>query len=154
VTALQRRGASWLTSNLNWDFLGIFWPLIKSDAYGSSIMEFFGNLIVFFMFACVVYGIILFCIPFILCAIMGNTKRSADLLAQILLVQTKTFKEPNSDPSSIDSSPALPTRTLSSIRVEKPASALPGKGHKEPAEESYNFTTQKWESTHNETDRK
>jgi hypothetical protein len=99
------------------------------------------EIIGFLMFACVVYGIILVCIPFILYAIMSNTNRSADLLAQILLVQIKTFKESNSNPSSIDSSPALPTRTL-------------GKGHKEPAEESYNFTTQKWESTNNETDKK
>jgi hypothetical protein len=37
---------------------------------------------------CVVYAIIFFCIPFILYGIMRNTKRSADLLAEI-----KTFQE-------------------------------------------------------------
>jgi hypothetical protein len=54
------------------------------------MMQFFGGLFLLYVF-CILY------------AIMRNTKRSADLLAQILLVQTKTLKEPVLDPISINS---------------------------------------------------
>jgi hypothetical protein len=54
---------------------------------------------------CVVYSIILFCIPFILYGIMRNTKRSADLLAEI-----RTLQERRTDRSLTNASPpALPT---------------------------------------------
>lgn len=117
-------------------------------------MEVFGGLFLFWTMVWFVYGILIFFIPFILYAIMKNTKRSADLLAQILLVQIKTFKESNSDPASTKSleTPALPTRTLGSLLVEKPASA--SSKHAEGSGEFYNFATQKWESTYNETGEK
>jgi hypothetical protein len=116
-------------------------------------MEFLGNLIVFFMFACVVYGILLVLIPFILCAIMSNTKRSADLLAQILLLQINASKQADSDPSSIDNPPPTPTRTIGSFLVfEKPASAPSNTLHKKPAGPPPKSTTLKLGSTYNETD--
>jgi hypothetical protein len=109
-----------------------FWPLIKLEAYACSIMEVFGGLFVLLWF---VYGILIFFIPFILYAIMSNTKRSADLLAQILLVQVKNFKEPSSDPGSIDSPPPAPV-PLEPTRTREPLK----------------FTTLKLGSTYNNTD--
>jgi hypothetical protein len=113
----------------------------------------FSDLIQYLMMACVVYGIILLWIPFILCAIMRNTRESADLLAQILLVQTKIFKESSSDPSSIDSPPPAPARTIGSFLVfEKPASAPSNTLPKKPAGKPPKSTTLKLGSTDNETD--
>jgi hypothetical protein len=103
-----------------------------------------------------VYGILIFFIPFILYAIMKNTKRSGDLLAQILLVQIKTFKESNSDPASTKNleTPALPRETLGSFLFNKPASESLKPLHKEPARKPPKSTTLKLGSTYNETDQK
>ena len=99
----------------------------------------------------IVYGVLYFCTPFILYAIMKNTKQIADLLAQM-----KSFQQtsPGSASTKNLAPPALPTRTLGSFLVEKPASASSNKLHKEAAGEPPKFTTQKWGSTYNETDEK
>lgn len=46
-------------------------------------MEIFGGLLLLWIILCWVYGILIFFIPFILYAIMKNTKRTADLLASL-----------------------------------------------------------------------
>jgi hypothetical protein len=87
---------------------------------------------------CVVYAICIFCF---LLALMDNTKRTNELLAQLV-----SFHLPP------PVSPPLPTRTLPPILVRKPASAPPKTLHTEPAGEPPKFTAQKWGSTYNETD--
>jgi hypothetical protein len=65
------------------------------------------------MLFCVVYAIIFFCIPFILYGIMRNTKRSADLLAEI-----RTFQENRIDRSLTNTlPPALPTSISPILKV-------------------------------------
>jgi hypothetical protein len=68
------------------------------------------------MFLCVVYAILLFCIPFILYGIMRNTKRSADLLAEI-----RSFQEASTGPRLTGTlPPALPTPVPTMPKVLRP----------------------------------
>src|ERR1700692_899024 len=103
-------------------------------------MVFGGLFLLLFWF---VYGILIFFIPFILYAIMKNTKRTADLLDQIKsLLPTP--------PKDLEA-PALPRQTFGSFLFEKPASAPSNTLH-EAAREPRKFTTLKLGSTYNETD--
>jgi hypothetical protein len=108
-----------------------------------------GFLMLLWMLFCGVYAILIFFIPFILHAIMKNTKRTADLLDQM-----KSFQQTFPGSTSIKglTPPALPTQTLGSPLVEKPATKPSNKVHDQPTGKSLKFTGLKLGSTCNETD--
>ena len=57
---------------------------------------------------CALYGILLFFVPFILWAIMRNTRRTAELLAQIKASQSPALPTPVSTPLPLPVSTPLP----------------------------------------------
>jgi len=79
-------------------------------------MEALAHLFILWVFLCVVYAILLFCIPFILYGIMKNTERSADLLAEI-----RRFQETSAGSTSTETVlPALPTPIPAAPKVARP----------------------------------
>jgi hypothetical protein len=108
-----------------------------------------GFLMLLWMLFCCVYAILIFFIPFILYAIMKNTKRTADLLDQM-----RTFQQAFHDPASIKrvTPSAAPTPNLGSLTVEKPATKPANEVHDQPAVKPLKFTRLKLGSNCNETD--
>jgi ABC-type transport system involved in multi-copper enzyme maturation permease subunit len=85
-----------------------------------------GFALMLWMLFCVVYAILLFCIPFILYGIMKNTKRTADLLAEIRAFQERPIGQSLANTSP----PPLPTpvstipkvvRSSVNLRLNDPA---------------------------------
>jgi hypothetical protein len=104
-----------------------------------------GFLMLLWMLFCGLYAILIFFIPFILYGIMRNTKRTADILTQI-----RSFQTASPEPGSTNiSGPALPKQSIGSLLLEKPPGAP-----SQASGETYNFATQKWESTYTKTDKK
>ena len=115
------------------------------EAFGAAA----GFLILLWMLFCAVYVILIFFILFILYAIMKNTKRTADLLDQMKSFQ-QTF--PGSTSTKSLTPPAVPTQTLGSLLVEKPATTPSNKVHDQPTGKPLKFTGLKLGSTCDETD--
>ena len=73
--------------------------------------------VMLWMLFCVVYAILLYCIPFILYGIMKNTKRTADLLAEI-----RIFQERPTGQSLVNAlPPVLPTPIPPISKVVRPS---------------------------------
>jgi hypothetical protein len=113
-------------------------------------MEVFGGLFLLWTMVWVVYGILIFFIPFILYAIMKNTRRTVDLLEQI-----KSLQQVSSVPGSPQNlaTPALPRETLGSFLFNKPAGLPSDTPHNEPARIPPKSTSLKL-SSYVETDEK